>query len=330
MSTVAIFDGPDMFDPAIFDTRIKAFFVTINDEGGNVSDTVTTKSKFKRTFLEGEAAIFDGPDMFDPAIFDTEGGAGSITDSLIVAKANPVIIIEAAIIISDVLARIRKAKISFTETVTNSDSLARIAKHFRTIIESGGGMFDGTIFDSAIFDIQFGTISISDSLNAKRGAVVSLIENTIIGETLTRKLKAFVVFVESNSISDLLARKLKAKVTLPEIVIITEDLKSKLKAFRPIVETPLVITDVIAAGRGAKVVFLENTIVSETLTRLTKQFRSITEPALTISDILTAFKVIGRRIKTAFGWINKKSAKAFISKRNTNAYANKRGTSASV
>ena len=60
MSTVAIFDGPDMFDPAIFDTRIKAFFVTINDEGGNVSDLLAKQVKYRRTFIEGESVMFDG------------------------------------------------------------------------------------------------------------------------------------------------------------------------------------------------------------------------------------------------------------------------------
>lgn len=330
MSTVAIFDGPDIFDPLIFDTRIKSFFVTINDEGGNVSDLVTTLSKFQRTIQEGEAAMFDGPDMFDPLIFDTTGGGGSITDSVVASKSNPVIITEAAIVISDLLARVLAAKTTIVENVASSDSLARIAKHFRNIIEAGGGIFDGAIFDSAIFDVQFGAIDVSDVLTVKRGAVINLVENTVIGETLTRMLKSFRSFTENNTISDLLVRKLKAFRTFTENNTISDAIASKLKAFRVINEAAITVADAIAAGRFSIVTLIENTVITEMLASKLKAFRSITEASITVSDVLDAFKVVGRRSKFAVAWINKRAAKAFILKRNTNANADKRGASAQV
>jgi len=435
MSTVGIFDGPDIFDPLIFDTRIKSVFVTINDEGGNVSDLLAKQVKYRRTFLEGEVAMFD-VDIFDLAIFDTEGGAGSIifdtvvasksnpvilteaaiivsdlltrilkakvtlvetvtsSDSVVASKSNPVILTEAAIIVSDLLTRILKAKVTLVETVTSSDSItrlvkyfrsitegeggnvsdllakqvkyrrtflegeaaiivsdlltrilkakvtlvetvtssdsvARIAKYFRNLTESGGGMFDGGIFDSLIFDIQFGTIQVTDSIVAIGGKVVSLSDTVTITEDLQRMLKSFVTFTETTIISELINAKKSAFRLLSDTVPNTEDLARTLKAFRSFTEPSIIISDAIASVRGAKIVFLENTIVSDVLTRLTKQFRSLSDTN-TVSDILAVFKVVGRRSKQAFAWINKRTTKAFIFKRKTNAYANNRKTSARV
>jgi len=329
MSTVGIFDGPDIFDPLIFDTRIKSVFVTINDEGGNVSDLLAKQVKYRRTFLEGEVAMFD-VDIFDLAIFDTEGGAGSIIfDTVVASKSNPIIITEAAIIVSDLLTRILKAKVTLVETVTSSDSVARIAKYFRNLTESGGGMFDGGIFDSLIFDIQFGTIQVTDSIVAIGGKVVSLSDTVTITEDLQRMLKSFVTFTETTIISELINAKKSAFRLLSDTVPNTEDLARTLKAFRSFTEPSIIISDAIASVRGAKIVFLENTIVSDVLTRLTKQFRSLSDTN-TVSDILAVFKVVGRRSKQAFAWINKRTTKAFIFKRKTNAYANNRKTSARV
>lgn len=329
MSTIAIFDGPDMFDPLIFDTRIKSFFVTIADEGGNVSDTLSRLVKYRRELLEGQGIMFDGPDMFDPLIFDTEGNIGAITDSLTATRGAKIALVEAAIIVSDVLTRLHGATANLIENVASSDSLTRVAKYFRTITEAGGGMFDGAIFDSAIFDIQFGTISISDTVAATRGAVVTISENTIISDTLTRMQKSFRIIAENTIVSDVLTRIQKSFRIFTENNTISDDLQRTLRAFRTFTEPSIVISDAIASVRGAKVTLLENTIVSDVLTRLTKQFRSFTE-INTVSDILTAFKVVGRRSKQARAWINKRTTKAFIFKRNTNANANKRGTSARV
>lgn len=327
MPTIAIFDDA-IFDDAIFDTRTKNFFTTILDEGGNVSDQISKQSKHFRSFIEGEAAMFDG-NIFDPAIFDTEGGSGSITDSLLASKSNPVIINEAAIIISDVLGRILGAKATLVETVTSNDSIARIVKNFRNIVESGGGMFDPTIFDPLIFDVQFGTITISDTIAATRGAVITFNENVSITEDLQRMIKTFRIFAENTIIAELINTKKSAFRLLSDVTTIDETITSKLSAFRAFAESSIIISDMIAVVRGAKVVFIENTVVSELLERLTNQFRSFTETN-TISDVLTAFKVVGRRSKQAFAWVNKRTTNAFIFKRKTNAYAKKRKTNARV
>ena len=330
MSTVAIFDEAIFDGPDMFDTRTKFHTVIINDEGGNVSDSISRLVKYRRELKDGQTPMFDGPDMFDPLIFDTAGGGGSILDSVIASKSNPVILVEAAIIVSDLLVRIKAAKATLSDTVASSDSLARVVKHFRTIVEAGGGMFDGDIFDSAIFHVQFGTINISDVVTAIRTLQVNLADTTTVGETLTRKLKAFRIITDpAITILDVLTRKQKSNRSLSDTTTNSDDLQRKLKAFRTFAEAAIISSDAIAAVRGAKVTLLENTVISDVLTRLSKHFRTFTE-INTVSDTVTAFKVVGRRIKTAFAWINKKSAKAFIFKRKTNAYANKRGTSAKV
>jgi len=52
MSAVAMFDGPDMFDPAIFDTKVQ-FSVSLS-ENVTVSDSVARKINQKRSIIESD------------------------------------------------------------------------------------------------------------------------------------------------------------------------------------------------------------------------------------------------------------------------------------
>lgn len=331
MSTVAIFDDA-IFDEDIFDTRTKVHFVTINDEGGNVSDLITTKSKFFRVIQEAQGGMFDSA-IFDRAIFDTTNiGAVEVFDALTAVRKFFTTITETPIAISDLIATKLGAFRILADTTIISDTLATLSKFFRTILEPPtAAMFDGPLmFDPAIFDTTTGGIRITDSVTAIRGNKITIVEAAIIvSDDLVRKLKAFVGISENTTVSDVLATKLAAFVTLVEITLVSDSLTRKLKAFRILADTTI-ISDLIASVKGANRSIVETTIsISDVLTTLAKKFRIIVQNT-TVSDILTAFKVVGRRSKQAFAWINKKSAKAFIFKRKTNADANKRGTSAKV
>jgi len=320
------------FDPLIFDTRTKVHFVTINDEGGNVSDLITTKSKFFRVIQEAQGAMFDG-DIFDAAIFDaTDIGAVEVFDSLTAVRKFFTTITETPITISDLIATKLGAFRILVDNTTVSDAVGTLSKFFRTILEPvTGALFDGPdMFDPLIFDTTTGGIRITDSVTAIRGNKITIVEAAIIiSDDLVRKLKAFVGISENTTVSDLLVTKLSAFIILVEITLVSDSLVRKLKAFRTLADTTI-ISDLIVTVKGANRSIVETPIsVSDVLTVLAKKFRIIVENT-TVSDILAAFKVVGRRGKAAFAWINKRSAKAFIFKRKTNANANKRGTNARV
>ena len=329
MPTNAIFD-PEIFDgPLMFDTRQKNFSVTIFDEGGAVSDLLQKQVDYHREFLEGGKPIFDGA-IFDDLIFDTSAsGSGRITDNLNARKSFFATITEPSISINDSLERMLKAFRNLPETVLISDSLSRLVKYYREIIDAGQGIFDGPLmFDPEIFDVNVGGIRISDTISAIRGAKVSLLETVTSTDDLARKLKAFVNLSENTTINDILTAKSNFFISLLETVTSSDNLERTLKAFRSLSDTSI-ISDLLESVRGAKVSLLENVLVTDSLARLSKHYRSLTD-SIIITDTLTAFKVVGRRIKHAVAWINKRSANAFIFKRKTTADANKRKTNASV
>lgn len=329
MPTNAIFD-PAIFDgPLMFDTRQKNFSIIINDEGGAVSDLLQKQVDYHREFIEGGAPIFDG-NIFDEAIFDAgASGSGRITDSVTAVKKFFTTITEPSISIGDSIVRKLRAHRVLPENTIVSDSLSRLVKYYRNIVDAGQGIFDGPLmFDPEIFDVNIGGITITDTISAVRGAKVSLLETVTSTDDLARKLKAFVHLNENTTVNDVLTARYNAVVSLLETVTSSDNLERTLKAFRSLADTSA-ISDLLESVRGAKVSLLENVLVTDSLARLSKHYRSLID-SLVVTDTLTAFKVAGRRIKHAVAWINKRSANAFIFKRKTTADANKRKTSASV
>lgn len=202
--------------------------------------------------------MFDGPDMFDPAIFDTKG---QFTVSLV------------------------------EPTVTIGDSVATNSQFKRNIVDAGGAMFDPEIFDDAIFDAVLKTIPITDSIVSTRTAFRTIVEAAIpITDDVARKFDAFRVITEPTlAITDSVDRQFSAFRTFIENSPITEDLASRMDAFVALIEN-VPITDSVTAIRAAFVTLIEPVIaITDSVVRNAGKFRTIVEN-ITISEVLTFLK----------------------------------------
>jgi len=202
----AIFDGPLMFDPVIFDAKTQ-FAISLL-ENVPIADSVAANAQFKRSIVDAGGSIFDGPLMFDPAIFDTTLKTILITDSVNAVLQKTVSLAEPALPITD--------------------SVERQFNAFRVITEP--------------------TLAITDSVARQFSAFRTFIENTPIAEALVSRMDAF--------------------VTLTEIVPITDSVAAIRTTFRGIVEAVIPITDSVASKLSAFRTFIENTTISEVLTTL--------------------------------------------------------------
>lgn len=204
------------------------------------------------------ASMFDGPDMFDPAIFDTKG---QFTTSLV------------------------------EPTVTIGDSVATKSEFKRNIVDAGGTIFDPEIFDDAIFDAVLKTIPITDSVVSTRTAFRTIVEAAIpITDDVVRKFDAFRVITEPTlAITDSVARQFSAFRTLIENSPITEDLASRMDAFVTLVEN-VPVSDSVTAIRAAFVTLTEPVIaITDSVVRNAGKFRALTG-LVTISELLTTLK----------------------------------------
>jgi len=199
----AIFDGPDMFDPAIFDT--KGQFSVALSENVPIGDSVATSSQFKRNIVDAGGSMFDGPDMFDPAIFDTTLKTIEITDSVASTRTAFRTIVEAALPITDsVVSQFNAFRALVEPTLAITDSVARKFDAFRAFVENSPIM---EVLTSRIdtFRTFAENVPVADSVTAIRAAFVILTEPAIaITDSVARKLSAFVTFTENNTISELL------------------------------------------------------------------------------------------------------------------------------
>jgi len=213
----AIFDGPDMFDPAIFDAKTQ--FTVSLVENVPVTDSVTASAQFKRDIVDAGGSIFDGPDMFDPAIFDTTLKTIEITDSVDTELQKSVSLTEDAIPITD-------------DVVRKFDA-------FRVIIEA--------------------TIPITDSVVRKFDAFRTFAENTPIAEALASRIDTFRTFTENTPIADSVAA---------------------LRAIsRDIVEAAIPITDSVVRNAGKFRTLTGLVTISEVLTTLKDRIASRTDTA---------------------------------------------------
>lgn len=214
----AIFDGPDMFDPDIFDTKTQ-FTVSLVEPTVAISDSVATQSQFNRNIIDAGGSMFDGPDMFDPAIFDTTLKTVEITDSVAATRTAFRTIVEAAIPITD--------------------SVARKFDAFRVIIEP--------------------TLAITDSVARQFSAFRTLIENSPITEDLASRIDTFRTFTEN--------------------VPVLDSVDTLRTTFRGIIEAAIPITDSVVRSAGKFRALTGLVTISEVLTTLKDRIASRTDTA---------------------------------------------------
>ena len=203
------------------------------------------------------SAIFDGPAMFDPAIFDAK----------------------------------TQFTVSFVENVPITDSVAATAQFKRNIIDAGGSIFDGPdMFDPAIFDAVLKTIEITDSVNTLLQKNVSITEPAIpITDSVTRKFDAFRTFTENSPITEALTSRIDTFRTFTENSPITEALTSRIDTFRTFTEN-VPVSDGVTAIRAIFREIVEPAIsITDSIVRNAGKFRTIVEN-ITISELLTALK----------------------------------------
>ena len=131
----AIFDGPLIFDPEIFDTRLSNFGVMFT-ENVLIGEAINLQSEYFRDIDEASAPLFDGPDIFDPNIFDTINKGVVVFDQLTRIAGNPRLITEPIINVFDLVARKLESFRELVENTTINDGIARITNQFRIITQS--------------------------------------------------------------------------------------------------------------------------------------------------------------------------------------------------
>ncbi len=139
------------------------------------------------------SAIFDGPDMFDPAIFDADLKSVEITDSVNTVLQKSVSLTEDAIPITD-------------DVVRKFDA-------FRIITEP--------------------TLAITDSVVRKFDAFRTFTENTPIAEALASRIDTFRTFAENTPIADSVAALRAISRSITEAAIpITDSVVRNAGKFR--------------------------------------------------------------------------------------------------
>lgn len=268
----ATFDGPDMFDPEIFDTRISNFGVMF-DETVIIGETINLQSNYFREIDEASAPLFDGPDIFDPAIFDTINKGVVVTEQLTRTAGNPRLITEPIINIFDTVATKLESFRVLVENTTINDGIARLVNQFRIIIQS-------------VSNFEFISLAAMD--------FVSIAEmNIAITESLNRKLNLKRQINEATiSISDLLARIRDAPKNLIENVTTSEIFSTSFIGSITFNEAAVAITDVILSKASKFKTIIENTTISELLVVKLNSFRTFAE-SITIVDDLKA--ILGGR-----------------------------------
>ncbi len=204
------------------------------------------------------SSMFDGPDMFDLAIFDTKG---QFTTSLV------------------------------EPTVSIGDSVDTTAQFKRNIVDAGEAIFDPEIFDDAIFDAVLKTIEITDSVTSTRTAFRTIVEAAIpIADSVVSQFNAFRVLTEPTlAITDSVVSKLSAFVTFIENTTIMEVLTSRVDAFRTFAEN-VPVADSVAALRAISRDIVEAAIpITDSVVRNAGKFRALTG-LVTISELLTTLQ----------------------------------------
>lgn len=199
----AIFDGPDIFDPAIFDAKTQ--FTVSFVENVPITDSVATSSQFKRNIVDAGGSIFDGPDMFDPAIFDADLKTILITDSVNAVLQKSVSITEPAIPITDNVARKFDAfRVIIEPTLAITDSVVRKFNAFRTFTENSP-ITEALTTRIDAFRTFAENVPVSDGVTAIRAIIREIVEPAIsITDNVARKFSAFRVLTENITISELL------------------------------------------------------------------------------------------------------------------------------
>ena len=181
----AMFDGPDMFDPAIFDTKGQ-FTISLVEPPVTIGDSVAASAQFKRNIIDAGGSMFDGPDMFDPAIFDTTLKTILITDSITAILQKGVSLTEPAISITeDIVSKLSSFRVIAEPTLAITEDIVRKLTAFRVFTEP--------------------ILAITDSVVVVRTTLRGIVEAAIsITDDVVRKLTAFRVFIENITISEVL------------------------------------------------------------------------------------------------------------------------------
>lgn len=267
----AIFDGPDIFDPEIFDTRITNFGV-IFTENVAIGEAINLQSEFFREIDEASAPLFDGPDIFDPAIFDTINKGVVVSDQLTRTAGNPRLIIEPIINVFDNITRKLESFRELVENTTIDDAVNRLVNQFRTITQSVSNFEMIAIASMFVVSISEFNIIITELLNRKldlkrqineavilifdllarvRDAPKNLIENVTITEMLSTSFIGSITFNEAAVvISDAVLSKASKFKTIIEDVLISELIVVKLNSFRIFAENISIIEDIKAILGG--------------------------------------------------------------------------------
>jgi len=268
MSSVALFDGPEIFDPEIFDIRITNFGVLFT-ENVIIGDTIDLQSKYFREIDEASVPLFDGPEIFDPVIFDAINKGVDVLDQVTRTAGNPRLITEPIINVFDNLTRKLESLRVLVENTTINDGIVRLVNQFRTIIQSVPN-FEFIAIGS------MGFVSISEM-------------NIVITELLNRKLDLKRQINEAAIIiSDLLARVRNAPKNLIENIITSEIFSTSFIGSITFNEAAVAISDVVLINASKIKIIIQNTTISELLVVKLNSFRTFTEN-ISITDVIKAF-----------------------------------------
>lgn len=285
MSANGIFD-PDIFDPVIFDTEVHNFFAEINESTISVSDSISAALLKTRTISEFTDLNF-----------------------ALNFQANYFRILSENVIILDIVNIVRNVSSFLNENVSVIDAVNRLVNYFRNILEPGGGMFDDSIFDPAIFDTELGAIPISDQLDRQTDSFISISENTTVLDSLSRKINQFRTIIENVSINDAIARltqhfrSISQNVSISDVIsltamnsvvisdvpiIINDTLNIKTDLKRQINESVITIFDTLSRIRDSAKSIIENVSVNDVLSFSFTGSITINEIAITIGESLTS------------------------------------------
>jgi len=271
----AIFDGPDIFDPEIFDTRLSNFGVMFT-ENVTIGEAINLQSEYFREIDEASAPLFDGPDIFDPVIFDTINKGVTITDQLTRIAGNPRLITESVINVFDNVTRKLESFRELVENTTINDGIARITNQFRIIIQSVANFEFIAIGAMGFVSISEMNITITESLTRKldlkrqinetpiilfeslariRDAPKNLIENVTTSEIFSTSFIGSITFIEAAvAINDAVLSNASKFKTIIQNVSISELLVGKLNSFRTFAEN-ISITENIKTILGGRFSF---------------------------------------------------------------------------
>lgn len=267
--TNAAFDGPDMFDPAIFDTRISNFGVMLN-ENVIVGDAINLQSKYFRELDESSVPLFDGPDIFDPAIFDTINKGVVVSDQLTRIAGNPRLITEPIINVFDSITRKLESLRVLVENTTIGDGIARLTDQFRTITQTVTNLEFISIGTMSFVSISEINIEITELLNRKLDLKRQINEAAII-------------------ISELLVRVRDAPKNLIENVTTSEIFSTSFIGSITFNEAAVAISDVVLSKASKIKIIIQNTTISELLVVKLNSFRTFAENISIIDNIKAIF-----------------------------------------